>query len=164
VTFGVIERPEQIQHFDFSDNYMSSGFFLLFLCIFSDASIFKMEGVESSTINNEQSTDIIDNNGNTPVSAKVNNDTPIEYKIAALIFKYYAPIQIIIALFGNTMIFLVFSRKTMRGSVTSFLFRVLAVADTYMILVACIPEVMLELGGTRPAYATDPQCKLHRYQ
>ena len=99
----------------------------------------------------------------TTVKPENEEDEAIEYKIAAVIFKYYSPIQLTIALFGNIMIILVFSRKSMRNTVTSFLFRVLAVADTFMVLVSLVPEAILELGNNSIAYSSTSRCKLHGY-
>ena len=87
----------------------------------------------------------------------------IEYKIANIIYHYCPPILIIIALFGNSMTMLVFSRKTMRQSVTSFLFRVLAVADTFFVLVSMVPEALNELGHNPITYSTDLRCKIYTY-
>ncbi len=51
------------------------------------------------------------------------------------LFKYVFPIIVIVGIFGNIMSFVVFSTKTMNGSVSSIFFRVLAMAD---ILVLCL--------------------------
>lgn len=87
----------------------------------------------------------------------------IEYTIADILFYYYGPVELSVGLFGNIMAFLVFSQRSLRSSITSFLFRVMAVADSCFILSTLLPESILEVGGNSVVYSSTARCRVEAY-
>jgi len=66
------------------------------------------------------------------------DDGTLEMSIADFLFVYPAMLFLIAGTIGNTLSFLVFSRKNMKSSVTSVFFRILAITDT-LVLWSSVP-------------------------
>ena len=99
------------------------------------------ENVHVSTGNDNLETNMEDISPTTFITSAPNNytsgpviDEKIFFDIASALWKGGTTVGLFIGGLLNILIIIIFSRKTLKGSVTSVLFRLLAIADTIFIL------------------------------
>lgn len=87
----------------------------------------------------------------------------IECKIAIILWKIFSPIFLIVGISGNLLSIAVLSRQRMRFTTTSVYLRLLAVVDTFVLLVAVLRHVLYYYAGINIRAQTTVGCKLHSW-
>ncbi len=86
-----------------------------------------------------------------------------EWKVASNMAKYWAPIILFSGTCLNIISFMMYSTKTLSGSVTSFFFRVLAVADTLCLHMGLWQGWLRNIGVPNYTATSDASCRIYQY-
>ncbi len=86
-----------------------------------------------------------------------------EFNLADDLYKYLSLIILILGTLGNIISFVVFSTKSMSGSVSSIFFRALAIIDTIFLITALLRYWIIAVFDYDIRLYHAVACKLHKY-
>lgn len=87
----------------------------------------------------------------------------LECTVAVFLWTIVSPLLLVIGVSGNILSFLIWSRKRMRESNSSIFLRILAVTDTFVLLIAPLREFIFYVADLDIQEQNDVSCRIHNW-